>query len=341
MDKLRIDGEKMSLHPHRVVQLLDGRDDWEKSKEIFPLYIEVSPCGACSHRCKMCSVDYLGYKTNMIDADIFGQRIAEMGALGVKSIMLAGEGEPLLNRHINEMVGDAANAGIDTAFTTNGVLLDQLELDHVQWVKVSVNGGTPSTYAEVHQTKIKDWDRVWSNIRDAVKRKGTCTIGVQMVLLPENEHEVDDIRRMGEEAGVDYIVIKPHSQHKFSIVRQYENYKASAPKATEKMIVRNAAFETKEVPYDKCLATPFTWAYWMSSGYLYSCSAYLLDDHFNLGNLNEQSFKDVWQGERRRKNWEHVRHTLSISECRVNCRQDKVNKYLTDVVHGVPHQHFI
>ena len=341
MDKFRIDGEKMSFHPARVAHLMEGKDDWEKSKNIFPLYIEVSPMGACNHRCLMCSVDFIGYKTIHLEHELYAERVAEMGRLGIKAIMLAGEGEPLLHKKINLMVSDTLNANIDVAFTTNGVLLDKLNLEGVSWVKVSINAGTKETYERVHQTAGKDWDRVWSNLRDAVKRRGNCTIGVQMVLLPENEHEVDDIRQMGESIGLDYVVIKPHSQHKYSIVRKYENYQPVIPQAADKMIVREAAFNTKSIPYDKCLATPFTWAYWMASGDLYSCSAYLLDDRFNLGNLNTHSFKDIWQGEKRRQNWEYVREHLNIQECRVNCRQDKVNRYLTQLVEGIPHQNFI
>ena len=44
-DRHRIDSEKMSLHPSRVAAWLEARDDWEKAKNIFPLYVEVSPVG--------------------------------------------------------------------------------------------------------------------------------------------------------------------------------------------------------------------------------------------------------------------------------------------------------
>ena len=125
---------------------MDGKDDWEKAKSIYPVYIEVSPMGACNHRCTFCGVDYIGYKAeNKLDHFVWEQRSHEMGALGVKSIMFDGEGEPLLHKQINTMVMWTKMGGMDVAFTTNGVLIDNLDLTGVSWVKISLKAGTLET----------------------------------------------------------------------------------------------------------------------------------------------------------------------------------------------------
>lgn len=329
VDRALVDSQKIIFHPGRVHQWELGRDDWEQAKKIYPIYVEISPVGACNHRCTFCAVDYIGYKPVSLAGALMRERIAEMGSLGVKSVMFAGEGEPLLHKEINTTVL-TSSAHVDIAITTNGVLLDKLEvLEHCKWVKVSINAGTRETYAKVHRTKESDWDRVWANIRAAVKRKGDCDIGVQMVALPENEGEWRELQDIALDAGVDYVVVKPYSQHRKSNTRQYDGYKPVQIMHGPKLVVRSNAIESEAHPYERCEATPFFWAYWMSTGNLYSCSAYLMDERFRLGDLQSSSFREIWEGERRRANWQLVRKSLDIHECRVNCRMARVNEYLS------------
>ena len=80
-DKYRIDGHKISYHPQEVAKLLDAKDDPNKLIDIYPIYVEVSPVGACNHRCTFCAVDYIGYQaTNRIEADVMMRVLEDMGA---------------------------------------------------------------------------------------------------------------------------------------------------------------------------------------------------------------------------------------------------------------------
>ncbi len=336
-----IDSHKLHFHPQRVAQWdeADRADEWEKAKEIYPIYVEISPVGACNHRCTFCAVDYIGYRSVQLDGAILRRRLGEMAHLGVKSVMFAGEGEPLLHKETNTTVLAAHHNGLDLAFTTNGVLLHKLrEIGLCKWVRISFNAGTADTYAKVHRTKKEDFRAVMENIRDAVKRKGSCDLGVQTVILPENVKEIETLYKLCDDMGVDYLIAKPYSQHKKSITRKYDEMKPwddflqfkSSTGHTE-FIYRADSDHTTAIPYDKCRATPNFWAYIMANGDVYSCSAYLLDERFNMGNINESSFKSVWQSEKRKANWAYVRDGLDIHECRVNCRMDKVNRYLTEM----------
>lgn len=360
-DPFLIDSHKLQYHPERVAQWINAKTISQKL-EVFPIYVEVSPVGHCNHRCTFCAVDYIGYKPRSIAKQVLIRAIGEMHISDVKSVMFAGEGEPLLHPDIAEIVEKSNKVyRMDLAFTTNGVLLNKIipVLDCIKWIKISINGGE-ATYAKIHKAKEGDWQKVWQNIERAVAHRRdhnlSCAIGAQTVILPDNLADIPGLVRHAKNAGCDYIVLKPYSQHKSSETTTYADVKYNQESFREiiseaqqystdkfKVIARLNAMEDWDNAahtYHTCNATPYFWAYIMATGDVYSCSAYLLNDKFNLGNINSTSFYDIWTGPRRRQHLVEM-ESLDISQCRVNCRMNQANKFLSDVKTGNLHENFI
>ncbi len=365
-DKYGIETHKLSYHPQRVVSLINARNNWELAKKNYPIYVEISPIGACNHRCSFCAVDYIGYNPVRIDLNILKPVLKEMAENGVKSIMYAGEGEPLLHKQIAQIAEMTKKNGIDVAFTTNATVLPknflETALPHTSWLKVSINAGRAETYSQIHQTKKEDFDKAIKHLTLMVKYKKqhnlNVTLGAQSLLLPENRTEMAELIKICRDyIGLDYLVIKPYSQHLFSNTRKYSqiDYQKDLELKTKLLSMSNDSFQVvfreqtmkKHIAgntqrYSRCHATPNLWAYIMADGRVFSCSAYLLDDRFDLGNINDQSFTQIWEGSKRMKNFEYINNHLNIEQCRVNCRMDAVNRYIDAVVEqDIQHINFI
>lgn len=355
MDKYKIDGHKLNCHVRRV-------SDWLNGEIIYPIYMEISPSGTCNHRCIFCAQDFMEYKARFLEVEHLKQRLTEMGTLGLKSIMYAGEGEPFLHKDMTDIILHTKRSGIDVALATNGVLMSQPVsekiLGAVEWIKISCNAGTASTYAKIHRTKANQFDVVLRNLEDAVAVKRMhgydCVVGIQILLLPDNCDEIENLAKLSRDIGLDYIVVKPYSHHPKSRTQIFRNIRYKEYEGlvetlghyasdTFDVIVRLQTmnqWDDQSKPYNRCYALSF-WSHIDAGGNVWGCSNYLGDEQFNYGNIYEKTFQEIWEGANRRRCMAWVEHELDASLCRVNCRMDKINRYLWELKNPPRHVNFI
>ncbi|MDD2654824.1 MAG: radical SAM protein [Candidatus Omnitrophica bacterium] len=306
MTSYRIDNHKLIFHPGRV-------SEWLKNKDTSPIYIEISPSSVCNHRCIFCAFDYLGHKPVFLNADILKKFIRDIAQHKAKSILFSGEGEPLLVRRLPEVICFAKKKGLDVALTTNGLFLTKETtgriLPYLTWLRISFNAGTPRTYSFVHKTSAGDFRKIINNLREAVRLKKdknyACTIGVQFLLLKENYKEALTLANIMKSLGVDYLIVKPYSQHPLSTNRlkssldykeflYLENRLKKIENKHFKIIFRNRTMAkiSEKRPYKRCLGHPF-YAHLTAEGDLYACSSFLGDRRFCYGNIYRDSFDKI------------------------------------------------
>ena len=360
-DRYLIDYHKLMYHPEVLAQWLKSFNNWSLAKKIYPIYAEISPSGVCNHRCQFCAFDYLGYNQGFANFKNLKRVIRDMKRGGVKSINFSGEGEPLLYPKITELITFASSLKLDVALTTNGTFLTKeilkKILPHLCWLRVSLDAGTPQTHFKIHRPQKPEFEIILNNLKEAVKLrrklKSQCTLGVQFLLLDDNYQEIEILAKKLKEIGMDYLIIKPYSQHPKSFNRKYEksDYKKylsleeKLKKFNDKnfqIIFRKHTIEKlfEERPYKICHAVPFFWVHLATNGDVYSCGNFVKDERFKLGNYNEKSFKEIWEGNKRKKHWEFMKN-FSIKNCRKNCRMDEINRYLEKLKNPPPHVNFI
>lgn len=354
-DSHSIDGHKLDLHLDRVCE-------WKFKGDTAPVYVEISPTSRCNHRCSFCALDYINTlpEKSTISDSMLKKIGTELSGLGVRGVMFGGEGEPTLHHSLPEIIGHYHDLEIDCGLTTNGTGLDEWFAveggEFLKWVKVSINAGDFVTYSRVHNVGGTEYDRIWNNI---IEFKKACsnnhpTIGVQAVAISDNVLSLPSLCRSAAIHELDYIVIKPYNPNSLSlnnkkgcfvipqeIVNDCLQY---ANKKTE-VIVRNRSVNSlsSDFSYPKCSAVPYFWFYINSKAEVIACPNHMTDNRFNLGNMNNQTIKDIWYSytTNKREELKQIMRSFDVSHCRKACRMDAINEWLWKINRNDNHKSFI
>ena len=351
-DRIRMDSHKLVYHPEAVARWLAGED-------IYPIEIEISPSGACNHRCVFCAVDYLGYEAHFLKKDVILRDIRQMGGRGLKSVICSGEGEPLLNRELPEITNGIRALGVDVAMSSNGALFTKEAAEEClgafTWIRFSVASLESGSYYEIQRAAKGDLEKVKRNLSDAVevKRKRGCrtTLGVQCLLLERNLEQLPAMAGELRRIGVDYLTIKPFSQHPHSINRITMDYGRLLELEKELKELETPGFSIyfraeamrkvhHEKAYSRCLGLPFM-THIDAKGDVWPCVAHIGTEELKYGNIYENTFQEIWEGERRKAVVNKL-YGMDINKvCREVCRLDAINGYLDELKHPNSHVNFI
>lgn len=344
---------------HKLYYHLEKLLEWQQGGDAAPVYAEIGPTSLCNHRCLMCGYEHLGHKNQSLEYGRLMTLVAELHQAGLKSIVFAGDGEPLLNKATVPSIQKAASLDIDCALSTNGLFLNKettsLFAEALKWIRFSINGGNRKAYGCVHRTSEDVFDMVIANLAEMAKLKkqrgNNITIGVQCVLLPENVDSIPELAAIVKESGADYFIVKP-----FYPVEKI-SYKPGriCSKDIESLRLKlddmasddfSADIRTGELKsnsgkrtYTKCYGINFI-AIIASNGDVYSCLPHIGDERFKFGNLHENSFLEIWHGERKKSVMEFI-DSIDKNSCQPNCRNHRINEFLWDLKHPHSHWNFI
>ncbi|MBF0186797.1 MAG: radical SAM protein [Magnetococcales bacterium] len=361
-ERFRFDGHKMIYHLDRV-------QAWKRGERFAPVHIDMGLTKFCNTACIYCyAVVQNMTRGTLIQSDALLRFIEDCGQIGVKSLGFIGDGEPTLNPALYDATSLAHTLGVDTAMATNGLLLD-LDRAHellraMSYIRFNLSAGTPEGFQRVHQSHSRNFDILKENIRTLVALKRQhgydCTLGIQMVLIPECFDEVIPEAELGAELGVDYFVIKHCSDSEYKELGvDYDDYRDMGERlqqaealSTDNYVVQvkwnkiNAAGETPLYKdgyrkYDVCYGTPFL-VQISGNGKVYPCGPFFNKERFLIGDLHETSFKEMVQGERYWQVHKDVSDSVDVhKDCAIGCRQDYINKFLWDLENPPEHVNFI
>ncbi len=364
-EKLILDGTKIQWHLDRVKA-------WERGERIAPITIDMALNQRCSYKCGFCYMKLQKqdeYKD--ITTEVMMDFLDDCAEMGVKGISFVSDGESTLSKAYVPSIQRGHSLGISMASGTNARIFTPEILEKIlpclTYLRVNFSAGESKRYAEIMGCKESDYWRVVDNINDMVRIKRdnnlTVTIGMQMVLRPEDKDQILPLARLGKELGVDYSVIKHCSDDEFGTLgvdyTKYENlydllFEAEALSTPTYQVSAkwSKIKQGNKRPYQRCYGPPFIIQV-SGSGLIAPCGMLFnsrYKDKYWIGNIVSQRFKDIINSDRY---WEVV-NRLSSSEfdaqtmCGSLCLAHKSNEALDlhmkglkliEIPSGLPPQH--
>tara|TARA_R110002012_G_scaffold138444_6_gene293679 strand:+ start:1899 stop:2948 length:1050 start_codon:yes stop_codon:yes gene_type:complete len=335
-----MDGTKLNRHVEEVAK-------WRRGEWFAPLHMELSLTNVCNQKCTFCYTIWAHGRTQM-STDQVTQLIRSAKSVGVKSTLIAGEGEPTVNPAYVPAIETCGEVGLDAALNTNAVKMNEEEivriLPHLSWVRFSVQGSTPERYAAIHQVPSHQFHKAMGNIATACRVKKDLglkvTLGLQQVLIKENGDDIYETARLARELGCDYYVIKPCHPHDLNdkyqtvsnLVETYrDNLKRLETLNTDnfKAIVRWNFLGEAEIPrsYERCIALPFI-VQITADGNVVTCYPHSDKSEHSYGSLHKEDFADIVKSDKFRSLASQVEHNVDVHKCMPTCRHHNANKYL-------------
>lgn len=270
-------------------------------KEIFfkhmPYFLSFESFAGCNLKCTECPMGNSKIKrgTKQLSTDIFKKIIDETHSF-LYCAMIYFQGEPLLNKDIFEMIYYAHQKKIYTIISTNAQLIDEEVAKNIVFsgldkIIISIDGTDQKTYEKYRKggSLQKAIDSI-HYINKERKKNRNLFIEVQFIVFKHNEHQINDIKKLGIKWGADKVSIKTAQIYDFNKKEELipQNKKFS------RYIKKGDTWQLKKKLHNRCFRI-FGGAVIDADGNVLPCCYDKLATHI-IGNVSEEPFKDIWFG---------------------------------------------
>lgn len=257
-------------------------------------------------------------QSDNLDKETIFHFLEDAAEIGVKAINFVSDGESTCNPYLKDAILHGKSLGLDMALGTNGYLLKDDELVDIlpalTYLRFNISAGEADRYAYIHGVDERCFYKVKETIQKAVKIKKDnsldTTIGLQMVLMPEFADQVIPLAKLGQELGVDYLVIKHCSDDEEGTLGvNYQDYeqlvdllKEAETYSTDSYYVKakwSKILSEGHKCYKKCFGAPFI-LQMSGTGLVAPCGMFFNDKYkkYHIGNIKEKRFKEIWESKR-------------------------------------------
>lgn len=265
-----------------------------------PVSISIEPTTSCNLRCPECPSGLRSFTrpTGMLDVNLF-KSIINQSYQTAAYLLLYFQGEPYLHPQFVELVNYASAKGLYTATSTNAhYLTDENAKKTIESgldrLIISIDGSTQDTYEGYRVggtlSKVIEGTR---NLIEWKKKLNSATPFVifQFLVVKPNGHQIEEIKALGKELGVDKVAFKTAQLYDYKngnslmpTIEKYSRYKKQP----------DGTYQFKNKLLNQC------WKMWHSTvvtwdGIVVPC-CFDKDAGHQQGSLTDQNLEDVWEG---------------------------------------------
>lgn len=265
-----------------------------------PFLLYVDPSSACNFRCQFCPTGHIDlvkasqYKRSLLDMALFEKLLRDLEDFPepLKVMRMNKIGEPLLNKHLPDMIAAAKASGrvryIDLA--TNAArftpeLLTRLVAAGLDRINVSLEGMSREQYAE-HAKVDFDFDGLVRNVRWLYDHRGDCEVTVK---IPGNYLSQDDRQRFFDLFGdhCDRIFVEELSP----IWPEFDVEQRAGVQ------IQDQEGQYRQRLRDKDVCTYIFYALAVNADGTVSACCPDWDEKLLVGDLRQQSLREIWNAD--------------------------------------------
>lgn len=263
-----------------------------------PITISIEPTTNCNLGCPECPSGLKAFTrpTGNIEATNYKKLLDEINSTTVYCYFYF-QGEPFMHPKFLELVQYATQRNLYTVTSTNAHFLTKRKaLETVQSglnrIIISIDGTTQEVYEKYRIAG--DLNKVIQGTKNLVEAKrelksNTPHIIIQFLVVRHNEHQIEEVKQLGKELGVDEVKFKTAQIYDYEngnpLIPKNEQYARYKKTESGKYLIKNKL-------ENRC------WKLWHSAeitwdGKVVPC-CFDKDAKYEMGNVFTDSFSTIW-----------------------------------------------
>lgn len=278
-----------------------------KLEEVIPLTTPYSmiidPCNLCNFKCNFCALqsqnEKLNFQKQLMDKRLFFKIIDDLTEFPeqLKVLRISGQGEPLLNPDLPEMIQYAKDKQVAEFIETitngsrlNPKLSQSLINSGIDRIRISIEALDADGYYDIAGAKI-NFDNFVTNIKYLHDISGNCEIYCKIVdvAVPTDSDKQKFYNLFGDIC--DRIFVD-------NVIPLWSDFE----KIKNNMIIGEKGMHGQKIQDVMVCPYPFYSLVVNSDGEVTTCCADW-KRKLVIGNLREQSMKEIWRGDILRNFW--------------------------------------